>query len=318
LEAAVYAQIVKLKSTLADDEMRQLIEERAQQLRVVSGLLETYYGRDLDTGTLVGIYLWESKAAMRVFLETEAGRAASEGYRITEPPQTEVFKVFFTLRTGEDRPMPRPLALDEEEQTQPHEPDTDIDFQVRAIDDIPPAARTPNVDDDAEADADDADDDGIRGVETVESFSLAATSATRWRVAKSLLVLRDQVNQAVPNRSKASDGFIGDAAHASRNSDHNPWIRDGNVGVVTAFDITHDPAKGCDSGAIAEAIRGSRDARVKYIIWNRRIANSGPIGGNPAWAWRPYSGTNPHTKHVHISVKPDQASYDSSTEWAVF
>ena len=87
-----------------------------------------------------------------------------------------------------------------------------------------------------------------------------------WRVAKSLLHLRDQINQAAPNRSKASDGTIGDAAHASRDSDHNPWVQDGDVGVVTAMDITDDPGDRCDAEQIVQALLRSRDARIKYIM----------------------------------------------------
>ena len=68
-----------------------------------------------------------------------------------------------------------------------------------------------------------------------------------WRVAKSLLKLRDQINAHAPKRSKKSDGYIGDAAHASRSSDHNPWVKDGKMGVVTAADFTHDPAGGFDA-----------------------------------------------------------------------
>ena len=142
-------------------------------------------------------------------------------------------------------------------------------------------------------------------------------AVTSWRVAKSLLALRRQVDAKAPRRSKASDGTIGDAAHATRSSDHNPWVRDGAMGVVTAMDITHDPANGCDAGALAESIRASRDARVKYIIWNRRIASSSVIGGVAAWTWRPYSGSNPHSKHVHISVQPEKAAFDSEAAWAV-
>jgi hypothetical protein len=146
---------------------------------------------------------------------------------------------------------------------------------------------------------------------------LHAAAADNWRVAKSLLVLRQQVNQKFPGRNKDSDGTIGDASHQTRDSDHNPWVRDGATGVVTAMDITHDPAHGCDAGVLAETIRTSRDARVKYIISNRRIANFQPIGGSPAFAWRPYTGRNPHTQHVHISVKPEKASYDSTDNWPI-
>ena len=87
-----------------------------------------------------------------------------------------------------------------------------------------------------------------------------------WRVAKSLLHLREQINAKAPNRDKSNDGTIGDAAHASRSSDHNPWVKDGSEGVVTAIDITNDPAHKVVSRDIAEAIRKSKDSRVKYLI----------------------------------------------------
>jgi hypothetical protein len=142
-----------------------------------------------------------------------------------------------------------------------------------------------------------------------------AASITAWRVAKSLLALRDQINRLAPSRERGSDGTIGDARHRSRASDHNPWVRDGGGGVVTAMDITHSPGHGCDAGVIATALSGNRDPRIKYIIWNRRIANSKAVGGKSAWEWRAYTGRNPHDKHIHISVKADPASYDSVAAW---
>lgn len=128
-----------------------------------------------------------------------------------------------------------------------------------------------------------------------------------WRVAESLLTLRDQYNAAHPRRNKASDGTIGDADHQNRNSDHNPWV---GPGVVTALDLTHDPANGADMNALANALVDSGDPRIKYIIWNRRI-------WNPSIApyWRPYNGSNPHTKHLHLSVKSAKRYYDSDRPW---
>lgn len=134
-----------------------------------------------------------------------------------------------------------------------------------------------------------------------------------WRVARSLLTLRDEINTKAPHRSKISDGTIGDAAHASRNSDHNPYIKDANgVGVVRAFDVTHDPAHGLNCTDLAEHVRllGQRgDPRVRYVIWNRRIASS-----KAGWTWRHYSGSNAHDKHCHISVVEGTA-YDSTAPW---
>lgn len=138
-----------------------------------------------------------------------------------------------------------------------------------------------------------------------------------WRIAKSLERLRGQVNQLAPHRSRKSDGSIGDAAHRSRSSDHNPHITDGGIGVVSAVDITHDPPRGCDASAIAASLVSSRDTRIKYIIWNRRIVASYPAGGKPAWTWRQYSGRNGHTHHIHISVVTDKTRYDSTRDWQV-
>lgn len=156
---------------------------------------------------------------------------------------------------------------------------------------------------------------GDQGVLEAESALEAIAS---WRVGNALLALRKQVDIIAPDRNKASDGSIGDRRHCGRpnaSSDHCPRVRDGRIGVVTAIDITHDAGNGCDADAIAESIRADRDSRVKYVIWNKRIVSSYPQGGKDAWVWRNYSGSNPHTKHVHISVKGDPGSYDSQVAW---
>jgi len=148
----------------------------------------------------------------------------------------------------------------------------------------------------------------------------AAEAVTQWRVAKSLLQLRTQVNALAPSRSKASDGTIGDINHcgsSSSTSDHCPRITDAGVGVVAAMDITHDPAGGCDASKIAISIHAGRDSRIKYIIWNKKIANSSSVGSSPAWTWRNYTGANPHDHHVHVSVKPTKSLYDSEASWSV-
>src|ERR1051325_5275718 len=115
-----------------------------------------------------------------------------------------------------------------------------------------------------------------------------------WRVARSLDVLLGQLNALAPRRSKTPDGSIGDAAHATRDSDHNPWY---GPGIVTARDFTHDPARGMDIAVIADQIAASRDKRIKYIIANALILDSRP--GCKPWKWVPYTGSNPHRKHLH-------------------
>lgn len=83
-----------------------------------------------------------------------------------------------------------------------------------------------------------------------------------WRLAKSLAVLRDEVNTVAPGRSKASDGTIGDDAHQGSPSDHNPNGAD----VVCAIDFTHDPGGGADMHEFAEHIRRTNHPAVKYCL----------------------------------------------------
>lgn len=138
------------------------------------------------------------------------------------------------------------------------------------------------------------------------------------RLAESLKQLRSQVNARWPNRDKASDGWIGDAAHAANDSDHNPWVRDiHGTGVVTAIDIDADLAPGVNVKVLVDALVASRDKRIKYIIFNRQIISCYPAHGFAAWQWRKYSGKNAHVQHAHVSVNSDPGHYDSMVEWNI-
>lgn len=128
-----------------------------------------------------------------------------------------------------------------------------------------------------------------------------------WRLARSLVTLRSQVNARFPTRNKASDGTVGDASHMSRASDHNAWY---GQGIVTAIDITHGPAVGLDMDALTDQLQAGRDRRIKYVIFNRWIMDSRPQY-NP-WKWVRYNGTNPHTKHMHLSVMASPLCDDAS------
>jgi peptidoglycan hydrolase-like protein with peptidoglycan-binding domain len=128
-----------------------------------------------------------------------------------------------------------------------------------------------------------------------------------WRLAKSLEQLRTQINQHWPHRSKKSDGSIGDSAHSKTQSDHNTNPK----GVVTAIDITSDKANGPNLIKLIPLLL--KDKRTKYIIFNRKIYNPSIQNGKS----RPYTGANPHDKHMHISASSDPAMYDRTFPWAI-
>lgn len=151
-------------------------------------------------------------------------------------------------------------------------------------------------------------------------LGLAAIAPKPWRLARSLSKLRGQLAELYPKRNRASDGAVGDARHASNKSDHNPWVVDPETkgqGVVTAIDITHDLALGIDCRGLADRLVAQRDRRIKYLIFEREICASYPTQGIEPWEWRPYTGSNPHTKHLHLSVKSDPKLFDSTEPWRI-
>lgn len=122
-------------------------------------------------------------------------------------------------------------------------------------------------------------------------------------LAPSLTQLRAQVNAAWPKRSKASDGWIGDASHSASVSDHNPDYSDS--GVVRAIDVT---AKGISTRTLLKTAKG--DSRTAYVIHKRKIY------GASRFKARKYRGSNPHTHHVHISIKHTGAA-ENGHAWAL-
>jgi hypothetical protein len=133
--------------------------------------------------------------------------------------------------------------------------------------------------------------------------------------------LRNELNQLSPSRDKATDGSIGDAAHAAEPSDHNPdetgtperYDSDG-INEVHAIDVDKDLRK---SGwnmtrvvrTIADRHRRGLDNRLEYIIWDRQIASRGS-----GWAWVGYDGSNPHTDHAHFSARYGSGSGTGNPE----
>jgi hypothetical protein len=133
-----------------------------------------------------------------------------------------------------------------------------------------------------------------------------------WYIAPSLVALRTEINRRWPNRDKSSDGALGDASHQARPSDHNPDWSAG--GVVRAIDVDKD---GLDVAELLAAL--TRDPRVAYVIYNRRMMRSYPktIGKRAykAWEWAPYDGPSPHTGHVHVSILRTRPAETNTSAW---
>ncbi len=115
------------------------------------------------------------------------------------------------------------------------------------------------------------------------------------------VTLRNQINKRWPKRDKRSDGWIGDKAHAGRQSDHTPDDR----GLVHALDIDADldpkdpgAAQRLANQIVAYAASGIPGAnRIKYVVFNDQIAS----GTYPTSMWKWRGSGYGHMHHIHVS-----------------
>lgn len=124
--------------------------------------------------------------------------------------------------------------------------------------------------------------------------------SVNWHVDEGLQVLIAEWKKAHPG---AVVGTIGDAAHLSRDSDHNPEPSGSepgqDAGEVDAADFMQ--GNGVTDAHLDELFNelvDHRDPRILYIIRNRIIVSSVV----QPWVKRPYGGSDPHTEHLHLSV----------------
>jgi hypothetical protein len=117
-----------------------------------------------------------------------------------------------------------------------------------------------------------------------------------------IAVLR-QATALFPKRNKASDGLLPSAAHLKANpiSEHNTGL---------AVDLTHDPKNGVECSYFFEKFK--EDERVDYLIFNGKIwSRERREEGN-----RKYTGSNPHNKHLHISIR--RSHCNDTSNWFSF
>jgi hypothetical protein len=144
---------------------------------------------------------------------------------------------------------------------------------------------------------------------------------TAWILTKGLQNLRDQVNEAFPDRDHASDGTIGDTAHQAETSGHNrddtpgsrpEWNGDpDSTPEVRAWDMDTDlRAAPATAQQVVDHIRKlpGVSSVLRYMIYNRKIYRA--LNG---WAPEAYEGPSAHTEHIHFSGAYSQAADNNTT-----
>jgi hypothetical protein len=135
-----------------------------------------------------------------------------------------------------------------------------------------------------------------------------------WRVARSLSVFHAQCRPLAPGAPASSFGTIGDVLHDSTSDHAAKWLWDPSIKLVTAADI---PEWGSlHPRIVLDNIRRSRDPRVKYGISRGEMFSSYSAHGYDPFVWRPYSGSDGHFGHGHLSVVGDPRA-DDVRPWSI-
>lgn len=151
-----------------------------------------------------------------------------------------------------------------------------------------------------------------------------------WVNTAASLSLRDELDRSFPNRDKASDGTIGDAAHNASPSGHAP-DETGNPEATDADSINEVHARDVDTDLrqagwnmervvklIVARCKSGQERRVWYIIYNRRIWSA-----RDGFTQRAYGGGDPHDTHMHISFKSGSGAGTGNPEnitssWGIY
>lgn len=137
----------------------------------------------------------------------------------------------------------------------------------------------------------------------LKKFLTRTTNRTTSKVAAPFLVHNLNVRRAAVIEAKlvTSVGWIGNQAHQAECSDHNP----DSIGGVHAIDCM--TLVMANQKAIVEWALSQTDD-LEYVI-NQRVIWSRSRGFKPA----KYTGTDPHTNHVHISGRHGSSHEDHGT-----
>lgn len=91
-------QIIRLKSSLSEDELMKTAKERVPRFRELPGLLQKYYTKTDQPGEYCGIYVWDSKASLEAYRKSDLAATIPQAYKLIEAPDIEIMDGLFQLR----------------------------------------------------------------------------------------------------------------------------------------------------------------------------------------------------------------------------
>ena len=88
------------QSGLPEDKVRQVVDERAEQYRSVTGLILKCYLHDTQSQHIGAVFIFDSKENVQSFLDSELAKSTGNAYRFSEPSMCRVFEITRMLITN--------------------------------------------------------------------------------------------------------------------------------------------------------------------------------------------------------------------------
>lgn len=83
---------VRIKSTLDQADLLRRMNERLPSFRPIPGLIQKVFGRDEASGTICGLYFFESREALDAYRASDLAKSIPDAYEATEV-RPEIFEV---------------------------------------------------------------------------------------------------------------------------------------------------------------------------------------------------------------------------------
>ena len=91
-------QFIKFESALTEEEVLTTAKERADQFRLIPGLVQKYYVKREGPGEYGGVYIWDSLESLEKFKKSELAATIPKAYKVVETPSVEIIDIMFELR----------------------------------------------------------------------------------------------------------------------------------------------------------------------------------------------------------------------------
>jgi heme-degrading monooxygenase HmoA len=91
-------QIVKFETSLSEDEVIAIANERLDRFQALPGLVQKYYIKLEQPNHYGGVYIWDSIESLSAYRKSDLASSIPEAYKVKGTPDIEIVDVLFPLR----------------------------------------------------------------------------------------------------------------------------------------------------------------------------------------------------------------------------